>query len=258
MRRIQKRMQMLPIVGYNNYGNYLKANPQEFNYLFNLIEINVTSFFRDIKVWDYIAKKLIPNIIASKSKSEPIRVWSAGCASGEEIYTLAIILAEALGVEEFQARVKLFATDVDKDALQQAHRGIYSVNAAVTIPPNWLNNYFKQADNAYVFDRHLKQNIIFSQHNLIRDAPMSKIDLLVCRNVLIYFNSDAQIRTLTRFYFSLVGKGYLCLGKAEMLPIESIPLFTLINPENHIFTKVPKQYLDQYLLHQPLGQLPLN
>ena len=253
MRRIQKRMQMLPIVGYNNYGNYIKANPEEFNYLFSLIEINVTSFFRDTQVWDYIANKLIPNIINSKSKSEPIRVWSAGCASGEEIYTLAIILAEALGVEEFQARVKFFATDIDKDALQQAYNGVYSVNTAANIPTKWLNNYFKQVDNSYVFDRYLKQNIVFSQHNLIRDAPMSKIDLLVCRNVLIYFNSDAQIRTLTRFYFSLVDKGYLCLGKAEMLPINSLPLFTLINPENHIFTKVPKQNLDQYLLHKALG-----
>lgn len=258
MRRIQKRMQMLLIVGYKNYGNYLKTNPEEFNYLFNLIEINVTSFFRDAQVWDYIANKLIPNIIASKSKSEPIRVWSAGCASGEEIYTLAMLLAEALGVEEFQSRVKLFATDIDKDALQQAHNGIYSVNTAANIPLNWLTTYFQQVDNSYVFDRHLKQNIIFSQHNLIRDAPMSKIDLLLCRNVLIYLNIEAQIRTLARFYFSLVGNGFLCLGKAEMLPVKSLPLFTLINPENHIFIKVPKHYLDQYLLHQPLGAPPLN
>lgn len=258
MRRIQKRMQMLPIVGYNNYGNYIKENPEEFNYLFELIEINVTSFFRDTQVWDYIANKLIPNIIANKSKSEPIRVWSAGCASGEEIYTLAIILAEALGVEAFQARVSLFATDIDKDALQQAHNGIYSVGTAASIPTNWLNTYFKQANNAYVFDRHLKQKIIFSQHNLIKDAPMSKIDLLLCRNVLIYFNSEAQSRTLARFHFGLTSCGFLCLGKSEMLPVNSLSLFTLISPVNHIFTKVSKQYLDQYLLHQPLGQPRLN
>lgn len=254
MRRIQKRMQMLPIDSYEDYSEYLKENPHEFNYLFNLIEINVTSFFRDIQVWEYIAAQIIPAIVANKSESEPIRVWSAGCASGEEIYTLVIILAEVLGIEEFQARVKIFATDIDKEALHQAFNGVYTVKSVVNIAPTRLNKYFKQVNNGYIFHKYLKQNIIFSQHNLIKDAPMSKIDLLVCRNVLIYFNIEAQVRALARFYFSLVGDGFLCLGKAEMLPIKSVPLFTLINPQNHIYTKVPKQNVDQYLLHQPLGQ----
>ena len=259
MRRIQKRMQMLPIVGYNNYSNYLKANPQEFSYLFNLIEINVTSFFRDAQTWDYKATKLIPDIIANKSESEPIRVWSAGCASGEEVYSLAIILAEALGVEQFQARVTIFATDIDNDALQQARRGMYSVHNVANISPNRLNNYFQLADNAYVFAKHLKPKIIFSQHNLIKDGPMSKIDLLMCRNVLIYLNIEAQIRVLTRFYFSLIDSGFLCLGKAELLPINgSMPIFNLTNHQNHIFNKVPKQNLDQYLLHKALRQSPQN
>ena len=151
MRRIQKRMQMLPIIGYNNYSDYLKANPQEFSYLFNLIEINVTSFFRDAQTWDYIATKVIPDIIANKSESEPIRVWSAGCASGEEIYSLAILLAEALGVEQFRSRVTIFATDIDDDALQQARRGMYSVHNVANISSNRLNNYFQLANNAYVF-----------------------------------------------------------------------------------------------------------
>jgi two-component system CheB/CheR fusion protein len=259
MRRIQKRMQMLPIVGYNNYSDYLQANPQEFSYLFNLIEINVTSFFRDAQTWDYIATKVIPDIIANKSESEPIRVWSAGCASGEEIYSLAILLAEALGVEQFQARVTIFATDIDDDALQQARRGMYSVYNVANISLNRLKNYFQLADNAYVFHKHLKPKIIFRQHNLIKDAPMSKIDLLMCRNVLIYLNIEAQIRVLARFYFSLIDSGFLCLGKAELLPINgSMPIFNLINHQNHIFNKVPKQNLDQYLLHKALGQLPLN
>jgi two-component system CheB/CheR fusion protein len=258
MRRIEKRMQMLPIFGYNNYGDYLKENPGEFNHLFSLIEINVTSFFRDTQVWNYIATQIIPPIIASKSETEPIRIWSAGCASGEEIYTLAIILAEALGIEEFLARVKIFATDIDNDVLQQARKGVYNVNTVANITPTRLNNYFNPVDNCYIFHRHLKQNIIFSQHNLIKDAPMSKIDLLVCRNVLIYLNIDAQIRALARFYFGLTDKGFLCLGKAEMLPIKSTHLFTPINLQNHIFTKVPKPEVDQYLLHQSLGTPPLN
>ncbi len=258
MRRVQKRMQMLLIVGYGNYGDYLRANPTEFSYLFNLIEINVTSFFRDALVWDYVANQLIPRIIASKSEHEPIRIWSAGCASGEETYSLAILLAEALGVEQYQARVKIFATDIDKEALRQAWMAVYSVNSVTNIPASRLNNYFKQANNCYVFHRHLKHNIIFSQHNLIKNAPMSKIDLLMCRNVLIYLNTEAQVRALARFYFSLAESGFLVLGRAEMLPIKSASLFNLINVQNHIFTKVPKQNLDQYLLHQPLGQYALK
>ena len=258
MRSIQKRMQMLSIDDYNNYSDYLKANPQEFNDLFNSIEINVTSFFRDAQTWDYIATKLIPNIISRKLESEPIRVWSAGCASGEETYSLAILLAEVLGVEQFQARVKIFATDIDRDALQQARMGRYSVNTVASIDPARLTKYFTQINNCYVFHKHLKHQIVFSQHNLFKDAPMSKIDLLMCRNVLIYLTTEAQIRVLTRFYFSLTSSGFLCLGKAEMLPIKSVPIFSLINHQNHIFTKIPKQHLDQYMLHQPLGQPPLS
>ena len=258
MRRIQKRMQMLPIVGYENYGEYLTAHPEEYYYLFNLIEINVTSFFRDAQVWDYIATKLIPDIIASKSESDPIRVWSAGCASGEEVYTLAILLVETLGIEAFKERVKIFATDIDKEALQQARTGVYSVNTVASIAANRLNNYFQQVHNGYIFHRHIKDNIIFSQQNLITDAPMSKIDLLVCRNVLIYLNSEAQTRALARFYFSLTESSFLCLGRAETLPYKSTSLFTIIDTQNHIFVKVPKSNLDRYLLHQPLGKLPLN
>lgn len=117
MRRIEVRMQQVEIEGISDYGDYLQAHPQEFTHLFNTIEINFTGFFRDAESWDYIAKQIVPQIIASKSESEPIRVWSAGCASGEETYTLAIVLAQALGVEQYLSRVKIYATDVDTDAL---------------------------------------------------------------------------------------------------------------------------------------------
>ncbi len=121
------------------------------------------------------------------------------------------------------------------------------------LPIVGYNNY------GYVFHKHLKPKILFRQHNLIKDAPMSKIDLLMCRNVLIYLNIEAQIRVLARFYFSVVNSGFLCLGKAELLPINgSMPIFNLINHQNHIFNKVPKQNLDQYLLPKALGQSPQN
>ena len=154
--------------------------------------------------------------------------------------------------------VKFFATDIDKEALQQARMGIYSDNTVANIAANRLNNYLQQSNNGYIFHRHIEDNIIFRQHNLITDAPRSKIDLLVCRNVLICLNFEAQTRALARFYFSLTESGFLCLGRAEMLPYKSTSLFTIIHSQNHIFIKVPNPDLDQYLLHQPLGKLPLN
>ena len=120
MRRVQKRMQAVEIESYTDYMDYLEVHPQEFVHLFNTILINVTSFFRDSSAWDYLAKEIIPQILARKELDKPIRVWSAGCASGQEAYTLAILLAEALGVEKFRDSVKIYATDMDEEALNQA------------------------------------------------------------------------------------------------------------------------------------------
>lgn len=134
MHRIQKRMQMLHIESVSDYGDYIRVHPQEFTPLFNTIEINVTGFFRDASVWDYIATEILPLIIAGKSSHEPIRIWSAGCASGEEAYTIAILLVEALGVEQFQNRVRIFASDVDADAVAQARQGRYHYEQVMGLP----------------------------------------------------------------------------------------------------------------------------
>ncbi len=247
MRRVQQRLQMLQIPSYSDYGEYLKANPQELSQLF----INFTSFFRDASTWDYVAESSIPRIIAGKSQSEPIRVWSAGCASGEETYTLAIILAEAVGMEQFRSRVRIYGTDVDKDALNQARLGSYASNQIEGIPSQFLQ-YFKRVDHHYVFRKDLRSSIIFWCHDLLQDAPMAKIDLLVCRNVLIYLNSEAQNRALVRFHFGLEDKGFLLLGKAEMVPPETSNIFSPVNLHNHIFTKLPKANLNSYLLTKAL------
>ena len=247
MRRLEQRMQTIAISSYSDYFEYLKVHPQEFNALFNTIDINVTSFFRDAPVWDYVSAQIIPQIIAGKSLSEPIRVWSAGCASGEETYTLAIILTHALGVEQFRERVQIYATDVDKEALNQARLGSYSSREVVSIPTTLLEQYFEQVAQRYVFRKDLRRSIIFYRHNLIQDAPMSEIDLLVCRNVLIYFNTEAQTRALVRFHFGLKNSGFLLLGKAEMLPTHT-NLFTPVEPGQRVFSKIPKGHLNQRLL----------
>jgi len=253
VRRVQQRMQTLQIEGYSVYSDYLKEHPEEFTPLFNTIEVNFTDFFRNPSAWEYVTESITPKIIAGKSSDEPIRAWSAGCASGEETYTLAILLAEALGVEQFCSRVKIYGTDIDKEALNQAQQGSYGSSQVVDIPPTLLERYFKRVEQHYVFRKDLRRSIVFCRHDLIQDAPMSKIDLLICRNVLIYFNIDAQTRVLARFHFGLKDNGFLFLGTAEMLPTHT-SFFTPVNLQQRVFTKVPKGDVNQRLLHRALDR----
>lgn len=252
MRRVQYRMQMLQISSVGDYRDYLEVHPEEFALLFDTILINVTGFFRDASAWDYVVAEIVPRIIAGKSESEPIRVWSAGCASGEETYTLAIVLAEALGVEQYDARVQIYGTDLDPDALNQARSGSYLSSEVMGIPPALLNQYFEQADDRHIIRQDLRRSIIFCRHNLIQDAPMSKIDLVVCRNVLIYFNIEAQTRALARFHFGLKDSGFLFLGSAEMLPTHT-NFFTRVDIRHRVFTKVLRSHLNQRLLNRAVG-----
>lgn len=253
IRRLRLRMQTVQIEHFSDYIAYLKVHPEEFVFLFNTIEINYTSFFRDAEAWKYITDKIIRRIIVGKSESDPIRAWSAGCASGEETYTLAMLLAEALGVEQFQSRVKVYATDVDEEAINQARLGSYLSSKVVDIPPTLLERYFERASESYVFRKDLRRSILFCRHNMIQDAPMSKIDLLVCRNALIYFNIESQTRALARFHFSLKESGSLFLGKAEMLPTYT-NFFTPRDLRHRVFTKVPRSHLNQRQLNRAVGK----
>lgn len=247
MRRVQKRMQVIGIESFNEYLDYLEVAPEEFVQLFNTILINVTSFFRDRPTWDYIASQVIPRIADDKEVT-PIRVWSAGCASGQEAYTLAIVLAEALGIEQFKARVKIYATDVDEEALNQARHATYSAKEVESVPHELLEQYFEPSSNQlYTFRKDLRRSVIFGRHDLLQDAPISRIDLLVCRNALMYFNSEAQAKIIARFHFALNETGFLVLGKAEML-LSHANSFTPVDLNRRIFTKVPKVNLRDRLL----------
>lgn len=253
MRRVQQRMQMLQISSYSDYIDYLELHPEEFVTLFNTILINFTDFFRDAPAWNYVVAQIIPQIIAGKRSDEPIRVWSAGCASGEETYTLAIVLAEVLGVEQFRERVQIYGTDVDKQALNKARQGSYFTHEVVGIPGGLLNQYFERTDHGYVFRQDLRRSIIFCHHNVIQNAPMSGIDLLVCRNTVMYFNTETQTRVLTRFHFGLKESGFLFLGNVETVPTQISNIFTPVNLHHRIFTKLPRGKLNPHLLVLALG-----
>ncbi|MBD2296067.1 PAS domain S-box protein [Anabaena sphaerica FACHB-251] len=250
LRRVNKRLQSLSIDNFNDYVDYLEVHPEEFNYLFNTILINVTDFFRDASTWEYLGNKVIPNIIKRKKNSEQIRIWSAGCASGEEAYTIAILLAEALGAEDFRQRVKIYATDIDEEALNQARQAVYLAKDLDTVPTELRDKYFDLVGNNYIFRQDLRRCVIFGRHNLFLDAPISRLDLLVCRNTLMYFNSEVQGRIMARFHFALNDTGYLFLGKAEMLLMYS-NLFTSVDLKNRIFTKISSPNIRDRLLEIP-------
>lgn len=237
MRRVTKQMQYLNIESFANYQDYLEVHPDEFKALFNTILINVTAFFRDPLAWEYLTKDIIPSILRNKQKNEQIRIWSAGCASGEEAYTLAIILGEILGIEDFRHRVKIYATDIDEEALNQARQASYSVKNIQGVPLELRDKYFDLVNKNYIFHQDLRRAVIFGRHDLLQDAPISRLDLLVCRNTLMYFNSETQGRIINRFHFALNDHGYLFLGKAEML-VTHANLFTPINLKDRVFAKV--------------------
>jgi two-component system CheB/CheR fusion protein len=237
MRRIQKRMQMIGAPDFDDYLDYLEVHPEEFPFLFNTILINVTGFFRDPAAWDFVGEEMVPRILASAA-DRPIRVWSAGTASGEEAYSLAIMLAERLGVETFRKRVKIYATDVDEEALNQARLATYSAKDVEDVPAALRERYFEQNGAQFGFHKELRRSVIFGRHDLVQDAPISRIALLVCRNTLMYFNNEAQNRILGRFHFALSEGGCLFLGKSEML-LTHTHLFSPIDLKRRIFAKVP-------------------
>jgi two-component system, chemotaxis family, CheB/CheR fusion protein len=238
-RRIAKRMSELSMESAREYLEHLEANPPEFVELFNAILINVTSFFRDPEAWRYLADEVLPRILSTKQAGEPIRVWSAGCASGEEPYSLAILLAEALEPSDFRQRVKIYATDVDEEALAQGRRGTYEAKALENIPPESVVRWFKQEGEHATLASEIRHSLVFGRQDLVQDPPISRVDLLVCRNTLMYFTSETQSRIVARFHFALEETGFLFLGRSEML-FSGRHLFTPDSTHFRVFTKLPE------------------
>jgi len=238
IRRVEKRMQHVNVEQFADYTDYLEVHPEEFEHLFNVILINVTSFFRDEAAWDYMRDEIVPAVLAARGR-EPLRVWTAGCASGEETYSIAMLLAEAVGRDAFRDRVKIYATDVDDEALAQARAASYTDKQVEPVPRPLVEKYFAQESGRFVFDKDLRRSVIFGRHDLIQDAPISRVNILICRNVMMYFHTEAQSRLLARFHFALADEGVMFLGKAEML-LTHTALFTPLDLRRRIFRKVAK------------------
>ncbi|WP_246121893.1 CheR family methyltransferase [Pseudonocardia cypriaca] len=238
-RRVDRRMTQVRVDDYSEYLDYLEMHGEEFTALFNTILINVTGFFRDAEAWEFLRTHVLPGLLTGKGPHEPIRLWSAGCASGQEAYTLAMLLAELMGIAEFRERVKIYATDVDEEGLTQARHAAYDEREVRGVPPGLLERYFERHGQTYTFRKDLRRSVIFGRNDLVQDAPISRVDLLVCRNTLMYLTAETQARILTRFHFALTAEGALFLGKAEML-LSHGGLFAPVDLKHRVFRKVAR------------------
>jgi two-component system CheB/CheR fusion protein len=238
-RRFQRRMETIGCKSYGDYLDYLEVHPEEYEELFNTLLINVTEFFRDPPAWDHLRDDVLPELLAAKDGDEPIRVWSAGCASGQEAYTAAMVLAEMLGTEAYQARVKIYATDIDEDALSTARHAVYTQKQLESVPEDLRSKYFERADQRMAFRKDLRRTVIFGRNNLVADAPISRLDLLMCRNTLMYFTAETQSRVLRHFHFALCDHGVLMLGKSEMM-ISHRDVFAAVDINRRVFRKIDR------------------
>ncbi len=236
-RRVAKRMGSVGVERYDDYLDYLELHGEEFAELFNTLLINTTGFFRDPQIWEFLASQIVPEMLAARTDDAPLRVWCAGCASGEEPFTVAMVLARVMGDIAFRERVKIYATDVDEGALDLARHGAYMPRQIEDVPPDALERFFERTDQRYVFRRDLRRCVIFGRNDLVQDAPISRIDLLVCRNTLMYFTAETQAQILGRFHFALDNDGYMLLGKSEMLITHS-DLFAPVELKRRVFRKV--------------------
>src|SRR5215213_590648 len=243
IRRVQRRMADVGDSSYADYRDRLELHAEEFTALFDTILINVTSFLRDPESWDYLRSDIVPELLAQRPTG-PLRIWSAGCATGQEAYSLAIVLAEAMGWDQFRERVKIYATDVDEKALATARQASYSHRELHGLTPDLLERYFEPSGQRWSFRKDLRRAIIFGRNDLVQDAPISHVDLLLCRNTLMYFTAETQARIVQRLHFALNPAGALFLGKAEML-LSHGSLFTAVDLPRRFFRKVAVRPLDR-------------
>jgi two-component system CheB/CheR fusion protein len=237
-RRLHKRMAQVKAHDYGRYQQILRRDPDEITQLLNTILINVTDFFRDPAAWEFLRTQVLPDVLDPFHPGDSVRAWSAGCASGQEAYSLAICLAEYFGDRLADMDVKVYATDIDDDALAFARRGEYHVDQLKRLSPEQRERYFSGQGDVRRVSRDLRRLVIVGKSNAIHDTPISRISVLLCRNMLMYFDSATQLHVLKRFHYALQPNGVLFLGKAESLLLHS-DLFTPLHAKWRIFKKVP-------------------
>ncbi len=235
LRRLQRRMQIHQITILSDYLELLQKNPEEVQTLSDDFLINVTNFFRDTEAYHYLENIIIPRIVKNKDTNEQLRVWSSGCATGEEAYSLAMILYEAISKMDNPPSIQIFASDLHEKSLAKAREGFYPGDIKADVSEERLNRFFIKEDSGYRIQKELRELVIFTSHNLMGDPPFSKLDLLVCRNVLIYLKKDIQQEVIELFHYALLPQAYLMLGLSEQL--DNPDFFNTISKEFSFFSK---------------------
>lgn len=239
-RRIRIRMERNKVSSTGAYRLILRDDPAEYNQLMDCLAINVTQFFRDPTTYEVIKKYIIPQIFEDKEKlnNRIIRIWSAGCATGDEPYSLVIMIKELLGARMDNHQISIYATDLDQGALSRARTGIYEESHFSTMKATLQRKYFTPYQGKYELRERIKQMVKFKQMNLISAEPILNVDLLLCRNLLIYIDENSQLIIFDKFYQSLNRGGYLVLGKAETLPGDFSNRFKVIYRDERIYEKI--------------------
>jgi two-component system, chemotaxis family, CheB/CheR fusion protein len=238
LRRMERRLRLRELPGIPAYALYLKEHPNEAQALMKDLLISVTNFFRDEQSFKALGDKILPEIFRHKNEDDNVRVWVAGCATGEEAYTLAMLLSETLGNSPNAPQIQLFATDLDADAIAIAREGYYTEAEVADVSPERIRRYFNREPEGYRVKRELRETILFAVHNVIKDPPFSHLDLISCRNLLIYLNRTAQTRVLEVMHFALNPGGFLFLGGSESTE-GAIDLFSTKDKDHHIYQSRP-------------------
>ena len=239
-RRLARRMALRQQTTLTDYLALLEDDPAEAIALHEDMLISVTSFFRDEEVFDWLSHKLLPEIIKKKPAGGAIRIWVPGCATGEEAYSIIMCLLEVLGRDIDKYSVQVFASDISEKSLMAARLGIYGEGAVREVSQKRLQTFFTRTDRGYQITKAVREKCVFVRHNLVTDPPFSKLDLISCRNVLIYFGQTLQVRATAAFHFALNLPGFLLLGRSESL-VDPNHLFTVIEKDQKIYERSEKQ-----------------
>ena len=237
-RRINRRVQVHELADVNEYIDYLRRHPEEMKALLSDLLITVTNFFRDKNTYKSLEQQVVPQIFANKTSADQVRVWVAGCATGEEAYSIAILLHEHAARLADPPKIQIFATDIDADALATARDCCYNEIIAADVSPERLRQFFVKDGQNYIVKKELRDSILFAPHNLLRDPPFSRIDLITCRNLLIYLNRNTQDILLRVFHFVLRQGGFLFLGASESAE-GAASLFAPLDKKNRIYRALP-------------------
>lgn len=237
-RRIERRMGLHQIKKMATYVRYLQENVQEQDLLFKELLIGVTNFFRDPSAWEQLREQALPALMASRASGQALRAWVSGCSTGEEAYSLAIMLKEAADAMKprGQFAIQVFATDLDRDAIDKARQGLFNENIASDVPPERLGRFFAKEDQGYRVRKDIREMVIFAPQDLIMDPPFTKLDILSCRNLLIYLTPEVQKKLIPLFHYSLKPGGLLFLGSAETIG-GFTDLFAPLNGKSRLFRR---------------------